>query len=164
MTYTVLHVSATVASLCLPPPSPSLRPYVLLPLLPPSLRLSLCVSPSAFPHRLSDRSSCFPCRLPVSPSASPHRLRDPCPSPLRVSLSLSTTTAAHAPAPPPPPLHARPSPRPACGRPARAPWPAAPPSRPPPVHHHHTRRTGDVPGQRMQHYGFASPLDAPPWS
>jgi hypothetical protein len=25
----------------------------------------------------------------------------------------------------------------------------------------HTRRTEDVPGQRMQHYGFASPLVAP---
>jgi hypothetical protein len=29
--------------------------------------------------------------------------------------------------------------------------------RPPPPH----QRTGDVPGQRMQHYGFASPLDVP---
>jgi hypothetical protein len=30
---------------------------------------------------------------------------------------------------------------------------------PPPLPH---QRTGDVPGKRMQHYGFASPLDAPP--
>jgi hypothetical protein len=32
------------------------------------------------------------------------------------------------------------------------------------LRHETARRTGDAPGQRMQHYGFASPLDAPPWA